>query len=170
MLALNEARRNLEACLTEEAMKEYFAILRQWFTLSSPITKEEFDKAVRKLLVSEDQIRCHNNFFRAILAKSTSCFRPKATRVTNDKGAFESADYSDFVQPSSPTMIPPFEYKMRSAAAELFIPDSGFISSRIAVTSWENGMEGADDNVTELMVHACQVVNALKNIKIALKR
>ncbi|RZC40302.1 SAGA-Tad1 domain containing protein [Asbolus verrucosus] len=153
---LNEARKNLEACLGEDLRKEYFDILRQWFSFKSPITRKEFDTEVRKLLVNEEQIRCHNYFVLALLSKRTSS-KVKSTRNSCDKGVFECAEYSDYIQPSSPTMLPPAEYESRSAAAELFMPDSGFVSTRIAVTSWENGLDGADDNVTEVIVHACQV-------------
>ncbi|KAJ3654171.1 hypothetical protein Zmor_013380 [Zophobas morio] len=162
---LNEARKNLEACLSEDLRKQYFDILRQWFSFKSPITRKEFDTEVRKLLVNEDQIRCHNYFVLALLSKRTSS-RVKSTRNTSDKGAFECAEYSDYIQPSSPTMLPPAEYENRSAAAELFMPDSGFVATRIAVTSWENGLDGAEESVTEVMVHACQVF--VKNILMAM--
>lgn len=158
----NEARKNLELCLSEDLKKEYFSLLRQWFSFSAPLTKEEFDRSVRKLLVTEEQIRCHNNFLRAILSKNSSNHRPKSMRSTIDKGVFECADFSEYIQPSSPSMLPPSDLKNVSAAAELFIPDSVFVASRIAVMAWENGLEGADDNVTELIVHACQVF--VKNI------
>ncbi|XP_023017411.1 transcriptional adapter 1 [Leptinotarsa decemlineata] len=154
---LNEARKDLEACLNEDLKKEYFSLLRQWFLFTATVTKEEFDKGVRKLLTSEDQIRCHNHFLLAILTKISSNSRPKAPRSNTDRGIFECADYADYVQPSSPTMTPRPDFENRSAAAELFIPDSGFIACRVAIAAWENGMEGAEESVTELMVHACQV-------------
>ncbi|XP_044259682.1 transcriptional adapter 1-like [Tribolium madens] len=162
---LNEARKALEACLNEDQRKQYFDLLRQWFSFKSPITRTEFDTEVRKLLVNEDQIRSHNYFLLALLAKRTSS-RTKTTRNTCDKGVFECADYVDYVQPSSPTILSPEEYENRSAAAELFMPDSGFVSTRIAVTSWENGLDGAEETVTELIVHACQVF--VKNILTAM--
>lgn len=149
-------------CLGDDLKKEYFALLRQWFSFSVPLTKEEFDRNVRRLLVNEEQIRCHNYFLLAMLSKNSSNHRPKSVRTTNDKGVFECADFSEYVQPSSPSMLPPSDFENRSAAAELFIPDSSFIASRIAVMAWENGLEGADDSVTELIVHACQVF--VKNI------
>jgi transcriptional adapter 1 len=165
LLDLNEARKNLEACLSEDLRKEYFDILRRWFSFKSPITRKEFDTEVRKLLVNEEQIRCHNYFVLALLSKRTSS-RVKNTRNTCDKGVFECAEYSDYIQPPSPTMLPPAEYENRSAAGELFMPDSGFVATRIAVTSWENGLDGAEESVTELIVHACQVF--VKNILMAM--
>ncbi|KAJ8979593.1 hypothetical protein NQ317_019481 [Molorchus minor] len=159
---INEARKNLEDCITEEIKNEYFAVLRQWFLFSSAMTKEEFDKRVRRLMVNDEQIRCHNRFLKAILTKANTNSRPKNVRSTADKGVFECADFTDYVPPSSPTMLPPSDFERRSAAAEFFIPDVRFMASRIAIVAWENGLEGADDPVTELMVHACQVF--VKNI------
>ncbi|KAJ8928153.1 hypothetical protein NQ314_019300 [Rhamnusium bicolor] len=162
-MELNEARKNLEACLSEELRREYFALLRQWFLISTPITKDDFDKRVRKFLVTKEQIRCHNDFLLAIISKSRSDNRPKNIRTTNEEGVFECADFSEYVQPCSP---PPSDLENRSASAELFMPDRGFIASRIAVIAWENGLEGADENVTDLVVHACQVF--VRNIIMAM--
>lgn len=159
---LNETRKELESSLTEEQKKEYFALLRKWFLFSSPINKDTFDSNVRKLLVTEEQIRCHNFFLLAILAKCSSNNRPKNTRLSNEKGGFEYIDYSDYIQPSSPSTVPPSDFENRSAAAELFLPDSSFVSCRVAIVAWENGMQGANERVTELMVHSCQVF--VKNI------
>ncbi|CAH1282120.1 unnamed protein product [Diabrotica balteata] len=159
---LNEARNELEACLTEEMKKEYFALLRKWFLFSSPITKEHFDSEARKILITTEQIRCHNYFILAILAKCSSNNKPKHTRSSNEKGGFENIKYSDYLQPLSPTNVAPSEFENRSAAAELFLPDSNFVSCKVAIVAWENGMKGASDKVTDLMVHACQVF--VKNI------
>lgn len=159
---LNDARKELEACLTEEMKREYFAYLRKWFMFSLPISKEMFDTQMRKLFVTEEQITCHNKFLLAILTKCSLNNKPKNTRLSNEKSGFENVEYSDYIQPSSPTMVPPTDFKNRSAAAELFIPDSGFVACRVAVVAWENGMQGATEKVTELMVHACQVF--VKNI------
>lgn len=95
----------------------------------------------------------------ALLSKRSTT-RIKNTRTTSDKCLFECAEYSDYVQPSSPTL--PLEYENRNAASELFMPDSGFMSTRIALVSWEMGLNGAEDSVTEILVHACQVF--VKNI------
>lgn len=101
-----------------------------------------------------------------MLSKNSLNHKPKSVRSTNDKGIFESADFSEYIQPSSPSLLPPSDLKNKRAAAELFIPDSSFVASRIAVMAWENGLEGADDSVTELIVHACQVF--VKNIVTAM--
>ncbi|KAJ8941752.1 hypothetical protein NQ318_001346 [Aromia moschata] len=55
-MSLNEARKNLEACLGDEFKKEYFALLRQWFMFSAPITKEEFDRRPKSTLVPDPQM------------------------------------------------------------------------------------------------------------------
>ncbi|XP_022904842.1 transcriptional adapter 1-like [Onthophagus taurus] len=156
MTEINEARKNLESQLGEELMKQYFAILKQWFLFKEPISRLQFDSAVRKLMKTEEQIRSHNLFLLALISKVTSS-RVKSTRSMTDKGSFELADYT----PLSPVMMPP-DFENRSAAAELFLPDSGFISTRISIHAWENGLEGADENVAEYLVQACQVF--VKNI------
>lgn len=153
---LNEARRNLEMSLGEDLKKQYFSLLKQWFLFSGSITKLQFDVAVRKLMVTEEQIHNHNNFVLALYSKITNT-RNKGTRTSCDKGCFEMADYTEYLAPPSPTYVLPTEIENRSAAAELFLPDSSFIATRIAVHTWENGLEGAEDGVTEIVVQACQV-------------
>ncbi|GJQ86296.1 hypothetical protein Trydic_g8992 [Trypoxylus dichotomus] len=153
---INDARKNLESTLGEDLKKQYYDLLKQWLMFKDPITKLQFDSAVRKLLTTEEQHRCHNIFLLALLGKVHST-RPKNYRSVSDKGSFELADYT----PPSPTMMPP-DFENRSAASELFLPDSGFIATRIAIHAWENGLEGADDNVAEYLVNACQIF--VKNI------
>lgn len=153
---LNEARKNLELTLNEDLKKQYYDLLKQWLTFKDPITKLEFDSSVRKLLTTEEQHKYHNIFLLALFEKVHSS-RPKSYRSTSDKGSFELADYT----PSSPTMTPP-DFENRSAAAELFLPDSGFVATRIAIHAWENGLDGADEKVAEFLVHACQTF--VKNI------
>jgi len=152
---LNEARKSLELSLGEELKKQYFSVLKQWLLFTGSITKMQFDSAVRKLMITEEQIRHHNNFLLALYAKINST-RAKSARSTCDKGCFELADYVDYFAPPSPTFMLPAEIENRSAAAELFLPDSGFITTRIAVHAWENGLEGAEDGVTDIIVQACQ--------------
>ncbi|KAI4458765.1 transcriptional adapter 1 [Holotrichia oblita] len=156
MSDINEARKNLELTLGEDLKKQYYDLLKQWLMFKDPITKLQFDSAVRKLLTTEEQHHSHNIFLLALLGKVHSS-RPKTYRSVSDKGSFELADYT----PSSPTMMPP-DFENRSAASELFLPDSGFIATRIAIHAWENGLEGADDNVAEYLVYACQIF--VKNI------
>lgn len=150
----------MENCFNEECRKEYFEVLRRWFSFKSPITRKEFDTEVRKLLVNEEQIRCHNYFVLALLAKRTYS-RAKSTRTTTDKGVFEGPEYSDYVMPASPSIMTE-EYENRNAAAELFMPDSVFIATRISIVSWQNGLDGAEENVTDVITHACQAF--VKNI------
>ncbi|KAI4458759.1 endo-alpha-12-mannosidase [Holotrichia oblita] len=80
MSDINEARKNLELTLGEDLKKQYYDLLKQWLMFKDPITKLQFDSAVRK----------------------------------------------------------------------------------IAIHAWENGLEGADDNVAEYLVYACQIF--VKNI------
>nr|CAH7748614.1 unnamed protein product [Callosobruchus chinensis] len=155
VLDLNEARKNLENSLTDTLFKEYLKLLQKWLGFSASMTKDEFDQAVRKMFVTKEQIRCHNKFMIALFAQIH----------TTDRGVFEPAELCKYVSVSGPTTssFPSNgDYETRSAAAELFVPDSGFVASRIAVAAWTNGMEGADQGCTELIVHACQVF--IKNI------
>lgn len=150
----------MENCFNDAFRQEYFEVLRRWFLIQSPITRREFDIEVRKFLVNEDQIRCHNYFVLALLAQRTRS-RSKNMRTTTDKGVLEGPEFGDYVMPASPLMVKE-EYENRNAAAELFMPDSVFISTRISIVSWQNGLDGAEENVTDVITHACQ--DFVKNI------
>lgn len=163
---MDKARKNLELCLSDEVKKQYFALLRENLYFSKSKTLEEFDKEVRKLLVTDEQKCSHNLFILAIMSSNS---RPKNSRTYLERIAtpvdrvnFEIPEYSDYVQPVSPNGPFSTEFENRSAAAELFIPDNGFMSCRIAVACWENDLDKANDNVVDLMVHVCQVF--VKNI------
>ncbi|KAK4883100.1 hypothetical protein RN001_006419 [Aquatica leii] len=158
---MNEARKLLEASLGEDLRKQYFGLLKQWFLFSSSMTKMQFDSAVRNLLTTQEQIHRHNDFLLALYAKINNT-RVKSTRSSYDKGYFEVADTIEYILPPSPTYMLRPEVENRSAAAELFLPDNGFIASRIAVQAWESGLEGAEEGVTEIIVQACQAF--VKNI------
>lgn len=153
-LDLDEAKKNLELYLSDEVKKQYFALLKECLYFNQSKTQEEFDREARKLLVTEEQKYSHNLFILAIMAKSSNS-RPKSFRTLIEKMVTP-------VQPSSPMASLPTDFENRSAASELFIPDNGFMSCRIALVSWENNLDKANDNVTDLMVHVCQVF--IKNI------
>lgn len=163
---MDEARKNLELCLNDDVKKQYFALLRENLSFSKSKTLEEFDKEVRKLLVTDEQKCSHNLFILAIMSSNS---RPKNSRTSLERIVtpvdtvnFEIPDYSDYIQPSSPNASYSADFENRSAAAELFIPDNGFMSCRIALACWENDLDKANDNVADLMVHVCQVF--VKNI------
>ncbi|KAF5301508.1 hypothetical protein FQR65_LT08811 [Abscondita terminalis] len=158
---MNEARKLLETSLGDDLKRQYFGLLKQWFLFSSTMTKMQFDSAVRSLLTTQEQIHRHNDFLLALYAKINNT-RVKSTRSNCDKGYFEVADAIEYLLPPSPTYMSRPEVENRSAAAEMFLPDSGFIASRIAIHAWENGLEGAEDGVTEIIVQACQAF--VKNI------
>lgn len=160
MCDVNEARKNLELSLGEEGKKQYYELLKKWFLFKDNITKLQFDTAARKLMTNDEQLHNHNNFLLALFTKANMT-RVKSSRNASDKGTFEIADFMDYVQPSSPTMMPP-DFENRSASSELFLPDSGFITTRIAIHAWENGLDGADENVADVLVQACQMF--VKNI------
>ena len=154
MQDLIEARKNLDLSLGETLSKQYILLLRQWFSLKNPITKLKFDLSVRKLGLSQEQLRCHNKYVLALLA---NCLKVKTNRVTAERYCFELADY----RPSSPSMVPP-DFENRNASIELFLPDNSFICARIAIHCWQNQLEGADDSVSDYIAHACQMF--VKNI------
>lgn len=148
--------------------EQYFELLGESFSFSQSTTQEEFDAEARKLLVTEEQKRSHNMFVFAIMSKMSS-FRSKSVGdfiqkilMPVDRVTFDMPDYSNYVPPSSPTPTLPADFKDRSAASELFIPDIGFMACRVAISCWQNNLSKANDNVAELMVHACQVF--IKNI------
>lgn len=65
------------------------------------------------------------------------------------------ADYMNYLPPSPP--LPSTDTEYRSAAAELFLPDTGFITNRIMLASCEHELEGAEEKVIDVMVQASQV-------------
>lgn len=67
------------------------------------------------------------------------------------------ADYSEYMQPLSADCVPPVELEYRSAASELFVPDSSFIKARLAIHACENRLNVPGENVVDLIVHASQV-------------
>lgn len=156
----NEARKALEQSLGDLKSK-YFDLLRQWFRLSKPMSKIEFETELRKLLTSSDQIRHHNIYMHSIHKKGY------ATAVKTKENAprvppFEIAELTEYVRSASPEAVPPVELEYRSAASDLVVPDLNFMRGQVALHAWENGLDGAEDGVAEFMVQACQTF--LKNI------
>lgn len=149
----NEALNSLETLLGEERMKKYMFVLQQWFKYFKPITKTAFVSELRKVLTTDEEIRMHNNYMLSV-------FRREYV-IKVESGMFEYADYTDHV-PNTSSDVPPPEVEYRSASSELFIPDNAFMRTRILLHVKENKLEGAEEGVTDLMVHACQVF--MKNI------
>ncbi|XP_050298943.1 transcriptional adapter 1-like [Anthonomus grandis grandis] len=160
IMDVNEARRNLELALGD-LKPQYFAFLRQWFLFNPTLTKEEFDSKVRNLFYNEEQISCHNNFLLGILNKASSTAKVKPVRQLHSSGCFEPAAYTKYVHAKNPETLPS-NFTYPKAATELFTPYSGFILCRINIVAWECGMEKAEDEVTQIVSHACK--DFLKNI------
>lgn len=160
MYNISETRKALELSLGEDLAKQYIAKLRQFcsFKNKNNMSKLQFDMEARKLLTTEEQVHHHNRFLLALVATST---KAKIQRNTSDKGTFEIAELIDYMQSSNTTKMPT-DFENRSAAAELFQPDVTFINARIAIHSWENGLDGAEANVADVLVQACQ--SYVKNI------
>lgn len=72
MTEIEEAKKKLELSLGDYLTKEYFKVFKQLFLFCNPITQTQFDQAVRKFLVTKDQIRNHNNFLVAFYSKIIS--------------------------------------------------------------------------------------------------
>lgn len=144
----------LESALGEERMKQYKYVLEQWFKFCKPITKTVFESELRKVLTTEEEIRMHNSYM-------LSEFRRDYV-IKVETGIFKHADYTDYVPNPTPEDVPPPELEYRSASSEVFMPDSAFMKMRIMLHIWENKLKGAEEGVSELMVHACQVF--VKNI------
>lgn len=152
--------------------RQYFALLRECLVFSHSTTQEEFDKEARKLLVTEEQKWSHNLFILAIMSNSSNS-RPKNTRNSIEKSisqvdrvVFEMPDYPEYVLSQRSSSVLPTDIENRCAAAELFIPDNSFMTCRIALFCWDNGLNKAGDNVADLMVNACQIF--IKNIIMAM--
>lgn len=86
MTDLSDIRRTLEASLGEEQMKKYLNLLRLWYSLTPNLTKVDFDTAIRKILITEEQYRCHLELMWGHLLPKTYIITPKAPSCTADKG------------------------------------------------------------------------------------
>ncbi|XP_018331050.1 transcriptional adapter 1 [Agrilus planipennis] len=159
MSTLYETKRNLELSMTEELKKQYFSLLKKWFLFSGSITKTQFDSVVRSLLTTKEQIRNHNALMIALFKKVNNSSFKEIQENSSDGGSFEMAEN---VPPSSPATMPPADFENRSAASELFLPDSSFIAMRININAWENELHGVEEGVAEMMIQACQIF--VKNI------
>ncbi|KAK9881943.1 hypothetical protein WA026_018138 [Henosepilachna vigintioctopunctata] len=195
MDALYEARAHLESVVNEDLLKEYFAILRQWYLLNTKINQDEFDRKARKLLLNEDQIIAHDRFLKALLDKTSSdrtilpktidssdthksvrsssnkrtyesIDNGKSSKSSTRRGSFRPVEFGDYVQPLSPSKLPPNDIVGRNDANDLFIPDHSLISTRIAFTAWDNGIQNVEGGVTDIIVNACQMF--VKNILTAM--
>lgn len=147
-----EALKSLESSLGKERMDKYMYVLQQWFRCGKPITKTAFESELRKVLTTDEEIRRHNNYMLFV-------FR---SELVTKQTVFEYADYTNYVQNSSPDDVPPPEIEYRSVSTDSYMPNSRFMKSRIMLHLWENKLEGAEEGVADLMVHACQVF--VKNI------
>lgn len=67
------------------------------------------------------------------------------------------ANYGEYTQRMNTNIVPPAELEYRSAASELFVPDSNFVKARLAIYSWENKLQIPEENVVDLIVHASRV-------------
>lgn len=155
----NDPIKALELSLGEEQMKKYLHLLRQWYSLSSNMSQVEFETALRKVLSTKEQFHYHHEVMWNDLLPKHYAVKPKPSTSAADKGVFEMADYSEYMQPLSADCVPPVELEYRSAASELFVPDSNFIKARLAIHAWENKLHVPGENVVELIVHASQVCN-----------
>ncbi|XP_047519694.1 transcriptional adapter 1-like [Pieris napi] len=172
---LSNSRRKLNDILGDKSTK-YYSHMKQWFRMK--LTKEEFDAEAR-LLLSQEQIHYHNDFLLALLNKveglaetsitiaqekasshNRNTRRHKRSSRTSEKSNFESADLLDYLPPSTPPGAGSDGVKY--AAQEIFLPDHALVVGRFMLAAWELGLEGADDEASDLIVVAVQ--NFLKNI------
>ncbi|KAF7267773.1 hypothetical protein GWI33_019010 [Rhynchophorus ferrugineus] len=157
---LIQARANLDAVFGDELRAQYFACLRQWFLFSSNLPLEQLDVSIRKLFSTDEQYKIHKEYILALTSKEASS--PERVGNRKEVGNFETADFAEHVRSSSPNHSLPSKYEYKSAAAELFAPDSKFITARIEISAWENGMKEAETGVSDFIAHACK--SFLKNI------
>lgn len=158
MYNVNELKKTLELSLGEDVMKQYIALLKQYFSFRNNMSLIDFNLATSKLMSTAEQMHNHNKFLLAIFTNST---RAKHQRNTTDKGAFEIADYTEYVYSPNTSAIPP-DFENRCAATELFLPDTDFIKTRIAIHSWEYDLGEPDDGIAEVLMQACKLY--VKNI------
>lgn len=156
MNPLAEAKEKLEIVLGADLMKEYLTHLKKWVCFKEHQKYEiEFDSAVRKLMTTSEQIHLHYHFLNTLKTCRARLSPTIEAQSTSDKRGFEPADYTESIPSSNPVL--PAKLRYRSAAAGLFLPDSSFIATRIALYAWDHHLKGAEDGVTELVVEAVQV-------------
>lgn len=161
------AKVRLCVSLGEMTMRTYLAHLKLWFR--KIWTKEQFDFECRKLLTTE-QIGLHNEFFLAILNKITvhmyaeqpkiSGAKKRKRRTGSERSVFEPYNIYDYLPDESEEQHAPSNvmHQPRFAAEELFLPDTALILGRLLVVAWENGLANADEDISEMLVTAVQVI------------
>lgn len=95
--------------------------------------------------------------FRFVLFKSFNLFQFLKGYKIYFKNVVQLADPVNYLpQLESPPQHLQDE-PQRYCVQELFLPDHSLILGRLMLTSWEMGMEGAEDSAAEILVHAVQV-------------
>lgn len=131
-LNLKEAYTNLHTSLGDNIFNKYNALLNQFF--SAKVTKIKFDEDARKLLSTAEQIHLHNLFLFALTEKLQPSSR---------------LGYDDFPSDS--------ENNLKYAVQERYVPDEDLIRTRVLVTSYQHDLDGAEDDVTKIIVIATKV-------------
>lgn len=131
---LKEAHNNLHIALGDKAFAQYNSLLNQFFT--QKLTKIKFDEEARKLLCTGEQIHMHNVFLFSL----TDQVQPiRRSMFVN----------SDDVDDS--------ENSLKYAVQERYVPDEELVKMRVLVTAFQNDLDGAEDDVTKLIVRAVKV-------------
>ncbi|XP_063705329.1 transcriptional adapter 1-like [Culicoides brevitarsis] len=183
------AKQALMASLGDELWARYLNNMKAWFR--QKCTKNEFDMACRKLFVSPNQARFHNQFLLAILNKidilepvkvktdfdeASSPFSmqtkgnhhhhlTKKRKRLSENATFEPSPVFDYLPCESFVDHTPVNATppiLRYVAQEMFLPDSGLIMGRLMVASWEAGLTSVDETAVDLIVTGVQFL--LKNI------
>lgn len=90
MAELSDPLKTLELSLGEELMKKYLNLLRQWYSLSPNLTRIEFEAALRRILSTEEQFRCHHDIMWGNLLPKYYAIKPKPSPSTADRGKKKS--------------------------------------------------------------------------------
>lgn len=103
------------------------------------------------------------------VSSSAAKRRKRSSRPTADRATFDSADVFDYlaeesfdgVRPPGAISPPRSLSPQRFSVQELFLPDAGLVMGRLLVGAWESGLVSAEENVSELIVLAVQVIRGI---------
>lgn len=130
--------------------------------------------------VSSSSNQCNKNIPSISTDRNANRKRKRGSRINLERATFEPYDLYDYLSEENLDVIRPPNSNnddpqprmpsQRYCVQELFLPDTGFIMGRFLVGAWEFGLKNVDEEVSEYVCLAVQIL--LKNIlsAIILKR
>lgn len=129
---VKEAYRNLQVSLSDEDLQVYNSLLQKYFTRKLSFLK--FDEEARKILFQE-QLPAHDLFMISLSEKVDK------TPLQHREVSLNDVKYS---------------------AQEFCLPNENLLRDRIDVNALQNGLDGVEDGVVDLLILSCQYF--IKNV------